>query len=196
MSSRVLLCGALLLWASGAGAGPLTDLLQARQAKIDALLARYPDPLPEAARRELQAAVGDLLDYGAMAEAALGAAEWQRRSAAQREAFSGAFEALLRASSIRSVDVYRVSTVRYEQERVAGAAGEVRASVESDAALTEMDYRFRRLDGRWRVVDYAIDGLWAAQNYQRQFQKVLAEHGWEELLERMRRRTAELEAEP
>ena len=109
--------------------------------------------------------------------------------------FVSAFEALLRANSIRSVGVYRVSSVEYLDERIDGLQGRVLTSVDTKEAVTEMEYRFRRLVGGWKVVDYSIDGLWAAQNYRSQFQKILKQHGWSELLARMARRARELETD-
>jgi ABC-type transporter MlaC component len=178
-----------------ADAGPLTEMLKARQAKLDAVLARYPAELPASAKEELQHALGEVLDFEEMASGALGE-EWNRRSEAERKEFAAAFAALLRANSIRSAEQYRVDSVEYLAETIVGAGGTVKTSVRARHTTTAIEYRFRVVQGSWWVVDYSVDGVWAVRSYRSQFARILEKVGWPGLLQRIEKRTAELQAAP
>jgi len=66
--------------------------------------------------------------------------------------------------------------------------------VRTKEATTEVTYTFRLVGGRWRMVDYALDGVSTARNYRSQFARIREKAGWGGLLERLRKRTAELAA--
>jgi phospholipid transport system substrate-binding protein len=175
-----------------AGAGPLVELLRSRQVRVDAIFARSKGELPAADKRQLEDVLTGALAFGEMARDALGS-EWERRSAAERKAFGDAFEALLRASLLRRPGIYRVERVTYGEEKLEPASGSVHTIVRMGDATTEIDYRFQKLDGAWRIVDYSVDGVSTVRNYRSQFAKILIK-GWDELLQRIRKRTAAIQA--
>jgi phospholipid transport system substrate-binding protein len=192
--TRALVLAALLAGTARlGGAGPLVDLLMSRQARVDVVFARSKGELPAADKRQLEDVLTGTLAFGEMARDALGA-EWERRSDAERKTFADAFEALLRASLLRRPSIYRVERVTYAEEKAEPASGSVHTIVHTGDATTEVDYRFRKLDGEWRIVDYSVDGVSTVRNYRSQFAKILARQGWDELLQRIRRRTAAIQS--
>ena len=176
-----------------ATAGPLSDTLKLRQTKLDELLAGGDSKLSAKARGEIAEALSDILDFPAMAEAALGE-EWAKHSEGERKDFVAAFERLVRATNLGRLELYRTPTVDYLDETVEGEKGSVRTSIKSRDTITEVTYSFHQVGGRWRVVDYTIDGGSAMRNYRAQFGKILEKYGWTGLVERLRKRAAELEA--
>jgi phospholipid transport system substrate-binding protein len=52
-----------------------------------------------------------------------------------------------------------------------------------------MDYRLLVKDGRWSAYDIIIDGVSLVSNYRSQFQKIIRESSFEELLKKLRERT-------
>jgi len=183
----------VLALAPSVAAGPLVDLLQQRQKRIDQILATDTDDLTQKQKDELADVLAALIDFPAMGRDALGQ-HWEGRSEAERGEFVALFERLVRANSVRQVDVYRSNGIEYRDERVDGDGGDVVTDVETKSAMTEVEYRFRRIGGTWRVVDYTIDGVSAVRNYRKQFDKILAKHGWAGLLERMTKRVEKLES--
>jgi phospholipid transport system substrate-binding protein len=192
---RAFLFAALLAGATRlAGAGPLVELLKSRQARVDAILTRSKGELPAADKHQLEDVLTGALAFGEMARDALGV-EWERRSATERKTFADAFEALLRASLLRRPGIYRVERVTYAEEKAEPPSGSVHTVVLTGEATTEVDYRFRQLDGDWRIVDYSVDGVSTVRNYRSQFAKILVKQGWDELLQRIRKRTAAIQAD-
>jgi phospholipid transport system substrate-binding protein len=181
--------------AAAARGGPLVELLQAREQRLDALLAAGGEQLSEAGRAEAGKVLTELIDFAAMGETALGA-EWGKRSEAERQAYLEAFTDLVRANALRRLDLYRGRTIQYLSESETGDEGSVLSNVLTKDATTEISYTFRRQEGSWRIVDYAVDGISTARNYRAQFGKVLRKDGFEALLERLRKRQGEIEAAP
>jgi len=59
----------------------------------------------------------------------------------------------------------------------------------SDKTTLPMDYRLLVRDGRWSAYDIIIDGVSLVSNYRSQFQKIIRESSYEELLKKLRERT-------
>jgi phospholipid transport system substrate-binding protein len=192
MNRTWLIAAALWAGAGASEAGPLVDLLAARQARVDAALEASPGELSPAERRKLEDALTGAIDFARMAQDALGA-EWEGRTPAERKEFTAAFEALLRASLLRRVGIYRVEAVAYDEEKQDATTGFVRQTVRLKEATTEVSYTFRRSGPEWHIVDYAVDGVSTVRNYRSQFTKMLAKGGFRSLVDRIRKRTAEIE---
>jgi phospholipid transport system substrate-binding protein len=184
-----------ILAAGGAAAsgGPLVDALKARQARIDSILSAHPGKLGGAERQTLEDALSGGIDFGAMARAAL--PDWDSRAAPERADYGAAFEKLIRRSLMRRVDVYRILGVEYSGESLQGDRGKVNTVVRAQDVTTEVVWEFTRTPSGWRVSDYSMDGVSTARNYRRQFTRLLETRGWNGLMERIKKRTAELEAE-
>jgi phospholipid transport system substrate-binding protein len=52
-----------------------------------------------------------------------------------------------------------------------------------------MDYRLVLKDGRWSAYDIIIDGVSLVSNYRSQFQKIIRESSYEELVNKLRERS-------
>jgi len=183
----------LALLAAPAAGGPLGDALKARQAKLDPLLAASTGELSATQKKEIGDALAELIDFTAMSRAALGEA-WEKRSEAERKDFVAAFSGLVRANSLRQVEVYRADAIEYLEETVEADRGSVRTTVKTRDAITDVVYGFEKVKGAWRVVDYAIDGVSAVKNYRAQFARILEKKDWATLVARLRKRQAEIEA--
>jgi phospholipid transport system substrate-binding protein len=59
-----------------------------------------------------------------------------------------------------------------------------------------MDYRLLLKDGRWSAYDIIIDGVSLVSNYRSQFQKIIRESSYEELVKRLSERTLTEEKKP
>lgn len=177
----------------GAGAGPLTEVLKGRQARIDGLLSKYPEELPPAARTEVGKAIAELIYFPEMGRASLGA-EWDKHSEVERKDYLVAFEELVRANILRRVDIYRTESIDYQDETVDGGKGSAKTMVKSKSATTEVVYAMHLVDGKWRIVDYSIDGVSAVRNYKSQFAKIIEKKGWAGLVDRLKKRKDEIDS--
>jgi len=83
--------------------------------------------------------------------------------------------------------------VAYLTERIEGSYAEVRTEWRSDKTTLPMDYRLMVKDGRWSAYDIIIDGVSLVSNYRSQFQKVIRESSYEELVNKLRERSIQPE---
>jgi phospholipid transport system substrate-binding protein len=173
--------------------GPLATALQQRQSRLDTILTGAAGELSAAQKEAVGKTLAEIIDFREMGKSALGDA-WAPRSEPERKEFVAAFEGLVRANSLRQVDVYRADAIDYLEEKVEADQGSVKTTVKSKNATTEVVYTFRRLAGAWRVVDYTVDGVSAVRNYRQQFGKILEKKGFAGLVERLKKRKNEIEA--
>jgi len=164
------------------------------QQTVDEVLAVLGDAtLSHAAQRERITEIAyQRFDFPTMSKLVL-ARYWKRFDAAQREAFQQEFKSFLARRYGDRID-------RYEQESVeiTGERNEKRGDVTiatlirspKASAPIVVDYRMRRREGTWRVIDVKIEGISLVSNYREQFHEVLSRGGPEKLLAQLRERNA------
>ena len=124
------------------------------------------------------------------------ARRWKEFSPEQREEFTEQFKTQLSRS-------YGSRITRYEQEQVAilGHRFEPRGDLTVNTRIEggtadgiEVDYRMRKRDGTWQVIDVIIEGVSLVSSYRAQFAEILGRGGPDELLKLMREKNAETSA--
>jgi len=65
----------------------------------------------------------------------------------------------------------------------------VRTELRSSKVEIPMDYRLHIKDGTWHAYDIIVDGVSLVKNYRSQFQKIIHESSYQELVTRLRDRT-------
>jgi len=172
-------------------AGPATDRLRELFAAVDAVLVDptvQEDPLEGVAR--IRRLVANLADVGSAAAAALGP-QWQVRTLAEREEFTGLFAELLErayvgrlAGTARVVDgvevKYRDEIVGSDEATVATALGA------RDGGDGMVEYRMVKRDGRWLVSDIVLEGVSTVENYRAQFKHLLRQRSYAEVVSLLR----------
>jgi phospholipid transport system substrate-binding protein len=186
------LAGALLLTgadSSGSAVGPR----EAMQSTIDAVLAVLNDPALDAAGR--RAAIEEIayesFDMTTMSRLVL-ARHYKRFTPQQRDAYVTEFKTYL-------ANNYGGRIERYEQEQVeiTGIREEPRGDVTVHTRIVGgefenaiVDYRLRKRDGRWRIIDVVIEGISMVSNFRDQFKEVLSRGGPDHLLAKLREKNA------
>lgn len=121
---------------------------------------------------------------------------WRRFDARQQQQFVDAFRDHLSASYGSRIDRYEQQSVEVTGEQLE-ARGDVTVKTRIVGGTVDdlsMDYRLRQRNGVWRVIDVKIEGVSLVSNFHSQFKEVLAEGGPEEVLRRLREKTAAGEA--
>lgn len=142
-------------------------------------------------RESLEVLARERFDFRTMSRLVL-ARNWRRLTDAQQADFVEEFERYL-------ANDYGSRIERYEQEQVEvlGARVEPRGDVtvktkivggENDGAL--VDYRMRKRDGPWRIIDVVIEGISLVANYRDQFRDVMGREGPVALIEKLREKNA------
>jgi len=164
------------------------------EATVDSVLEvlRAPE-LPVAERhRRIESIAYGVFDFPTVSRLVL-ARNWRRFDSEQRAAFIEQFKLML-ANNYRSrFDGYSGESVDLLGER-AEPRGDVTVRtrlVGGDNDGLNIDYRLRRSDGRWLVIDVVVEGISIVSNYRDQFKAVLSGgNGPDDLLEKMRDKNA------
>jgi phospholipid transport system substrate-binding protein len=175
--------------ATTAQAGPPTDQLKTG---IDQVVKVLADPALKAdtrakARRDALRAIADpLFDWTELAKRALGR-HWQGRTPPQREEFVRLFHVLIERSYYSTLERYNGERVVYAAETIEGDQATVRTKVlNPDGRELPVDYRMRRVGGRWLAYDVLIQGVSLVSNYRAQFDQIIRTSSYEQLVERLK----------
>lgn len=141
-------------------------------------------------RRMLEEIAAGRFDYAEMSRRVLGG-YWKPLTDTQRKEFVEVYKGFLSDKYAGRIEDYsgRKQDVGYLTERIEGSYAEVRTELRSDKTTLPMDYRLLMTDGRWSAYDIIIDGVSLVSNYRSQFQKIIRESSYEELLKKLRERT-------
>lgn len=139
-------------------------------------------------RRMLEEVIAGRFDYAEMSKRAL-AAYWIPLTETQRTEFVELFKRFLSDRYAEKIEGYNGEQVLYLSERIEGIYAEVRTELRSDKTTIPMDYRLLSKTGRWHAYDIIVDGVSLVKNYRSQFQKIIRESSYEELVKKLRERT-------
>lgn len=189
-----LLVLALLLCAATMPASSPTESAKATINEVLEILndesLKQPDRLKER-RRRLETVIGRRFDYEEMSKRTL-AAHWPKRSEAEKRDFVQAFREFLSAVYGDKIEGYSGEQVEYLQERREGGYAEVRTRIVSNKVNLPMDYRLMSKDGDWRVYDVVADGVSLVRNYRGQFDKVIRESSFADLVDKLRKKSEDI----
>lgn len=139
-------------------------------------------------RRMLEEVVARRFDYAEMSKRAL-ATYWVPLTETDRTEFVEVFRKFLSDRYAEKIEGYKGEQVVYLSERIEGSYAEVRTELRSDKTTIPLDYRLLVKDGRWRAYDIVADGVSLVKNYRSQFQKVIRDSSYRELVKKLRERT-------
>jgi phospholipid transport system substrate-binding protein len=177
-------------------AGPPTDALRDVFAEANKIIhghgadSEAVDPL-----LTIRALLGALFQFRDVAEFTLGP-EWQARTTEERDEFIQLFTDLLQLSYVQMVAAVAYANagvrVRYLGESIDDNTALVRtAIVNKKKGNVMLDYEMARRDDRWTVRDVLIEGVSLSANYRAQFQRIMRESSYAELVSRIKTRTAD-----
>jgi len=174
-----------------AEAGAPTDTMRDFFAAVNVVLAdpRTEDQ-PVEKLRAIRRHVDEVFDFREAAILALGR-EWSARTALEQNEFVALFADLLERSF-----VWRVAgkaalgggvKVHYVGETMDGDVATVDTAVAArDGSDLKLEYRMVRRADRWVVRDVVMDGVSTMENYHAQFQRVVRDSSWRDLLGQLR----------
>jgi phospholipid transport system substrate-binding protein len=160
---------------------------------IDRVLAVLNDPALDTKQRlsSIEEIAYERFDMGTMSRLVLGRA-WKKFSSEQRDEYIVQFKEYL-------ANNYGNRINRYDQEKVEiiGVRDEPRGDATVQTRIVggefedaRVDYRMRKKDGPWRVIDVTIEGISMVSNFRDQFKEVLSRGGPEHLIEKLREKNA------
>ncbi|MCS6916042.1 MAG: ABC transporter substrate-binding protein [Myxococcales bacterium] len=191
----VLLVGSTALAGPG-GTGPKATL-QRLNGSVDRLLRKKVPPGSEEEKRiknDVKQLAAELLDYGELTRRALGE-HWDKMKPALRTDFVGTLRELIERNYVKQLRTNLDYDVLYGEEKIEGDEARVGSivKVQTKGKISEavIEYRMIRRDGKWMVYDVITDELSLVRNYRSQFQRIIAQQGYDGLLQRMKKKLQE-----
>ena len=128
-----------------------------------------------------------ILDIPAVGQRTLGK-HWQGRTPTEQKEFIALLEQLFtKVAYPKSAEFFHGLEITVAKENITGPRATVKTIVKHPKeGLVSVDYRLVQDNGAWRVQDILLDDVSLAANLQSQFNKIITEHSYTELLRRMR----------
>jgi len=121
---------------------------------------------------------------------------WDKLSAAERTEFMTLLRDLIEANYVRGLRSNLDYQVVYLGEKARDGdllvSTEVHAKRKGRPYTVAVDYVLRKDGAGWRAFDVATDGVGLVENYRAQFNKIIAKDGFAGLLDRMRKKKAQM----
>jgi phospholipid transport system substrate-binding protein len=170
-------------------AGLPTD--QVRQT-ADKVLLILQDPrfkstdMREVRKNQLRQVISARFDFQQMAQRSLGP-HWQRRREDERRDFVELFTELLEKTYADQIAAYDGEKIVYGRESQDKDYAEVDTKIVTNKGEEfSVNYKLRSSSGEWKVYDVVIENISLVNNYRSQFNRVLANSSFDDLLRKMR----------
>jgi phospholipid transport system substrate-binding protein len=149
----------------------------------------------DARRQQIRAIADEIFDWQETGKRAL-ARHWQGRSPSERREFSTLFADLIERSYVSKIEQYSGERVVYAGETVEGDQATVRTKlITKSNTEIPIDYRMQKEGDRWRAYDVVIEGVSLVSNYRTQFNRIIQQSGYPELVNKMKAKQEELQFE-
>jgi phospholipid transport system substrate-binding protein len=149
----------------------------------------------DARRQQIRAVADEIFDWQETGKRAL-ARHWQGRSPTERQEFSALFADLVERSYISKIERYSGERIVYSGETVEGEQATVRTKlITKSNTEIPIDYRMQKEGDRWRAYDVVIEGVSLVSNYRTQFNRIIQQSGYGELVNKLKAKQEELDFE-
>ena len=185
----VILILAIGLTSTAANAGLPTDQIKST---VDRAVMVLKDPRlkPAAKLKERRDQLKQILfarfDFTEMAKRALGS-NWRRRTPQEQEEFIRLFTELLERAYADIIESYTDEKITYTYERVDGSYADVASKIlTSRGEEYSINYKVHLISNEWKVYDVVAENISLVNNYRSQFNRVISNASYEELVRRLR----------
>ena len=121
-----------------------------------------------------------------MAKRALGS-NWRRRTAQEQDEFVRLFTEILERAYADIIESYGDEKIVYLNERIDGPFADVGSKiVTSKGEEFSIHYKAHLVSDEWKVYDVVAENISLVNNYRSQFNRVISNASYEELLRRLR----------
>ncbi len=153
-------------------------------------------PLPERTRAEIRRTAVALFDFDEVARRAL-SRHWAERTPAEQAEFVALFTDLVEHAYVNRLELYVGEQMAITGEAIDGDYATVRSRITTRRGTeVALDYRLHLVNGRWRVYDVLVDGVSFVSTYRSELNRVIQSTSYDELLDRLRRRSLEVRLGP
>ena len=166
----------------------IRTMLEQRDNQIKELVGPEGTDYTDEQRANLKEIINGVINFEAMAKEAL-ETTFDTISTEKRTEFVDLFGTIVRDQSLNKLDIYRAK-VTYQDIQVEGDEARVETLAQLENVRTPVNYEMEFQNGEWVIVDMEIDDVSTASSYNRQFQRIINQRGFDPLLESLRKRAA------
>lgn len=174
--------------ASALAATPMEEIKQTTN-KILSILTNPAFKTPSKAEekdRLVRQAVNERFDWEEMARRSL-AIHWAKRTPEEKKEFVHLFADLVERTYLTKVEDYSGEKVLYEGESIEGEYATVRVKIVTKKGEDiPVEYRLKKEGNDWFVYDVSIQGVSLVNNYRVQFQSIISQSSYENLVKRLK----------
>jgi len=159
---------------------------------VDKVVAVLNNPgLKSAARKkdrrdQLRQVIYPRFDFAEMAKRSLGS-HWRSRTPEEQQEFEELFTDLLANSYVDQIESFNDEKILYLREIMNNNFAEVSTKiVTSKGEEFSINYRLHLANGSWKVYDIVIENISLVHNYRSQFNRIIANSSYDELLRKMK----------
>jgi phospholipid transport system substrate-binding protein len=175
-------------------AGEPTEKIKKTTDRILSLVANpaLKDPSRAKERKKLiRSAVDEQFDWEEMARRSLGR-HWDQRTNEEKKEFVRLFADLLDRTYMSKVEGYSGEKVRYEGETIDGNYASVKVKIVTQQNKDiPVEYRLKKEKNDWFVYDVSIEGVSLVNNYRTQFNSIIVQSSYENLVKKLREKVAQ-----
>jgi len=145
-------------------------------------------PASKTAEREklIRQVVDERFDWEEMTRRSL-ATHWAKRTPEERKEFIPLFSDLLERTYMKKVEDYSGEKVLYEGESKEGDYASVKVKIVTKKNKDiSVEYRLKKEGNKWLVYDISIMGASLVNNYRTQFNSIISQSSYENLVKRLR----------
>ncbi len=126
-----------------------------------------------------------------MAKRSLGS-HWRRRRVEEQNQFVAVFRDLLEKAYLDRIESYNKEKFTYTNEKIDEPYAEVGSKIlTAEGEEFSIRYRLLRAGNQWKIYDVVIEDVSLVNNYRAQFNRILANSSYEELVQRIKRKLTE-----
>jgi phospholipid transport system substrate-binding protein len=141
-------------------------------------------------RRLIREAVDERFEWEEMARRSLGR-YWTQRTPEEKKEFVPLFSDLVERTYMSKVEDYSGEKVRYDAETNEDDYAVVKVVIVTQKNKDiPVQYRLQKKGNEWLVYDVAIEGVSLVNNYRMQFNSIIVQSSYENLLKRLKAKVA------
>jgi phospholipid transport system substrate-binding protein len=183
----LFLAGALFIARPASAGAPMDQTKQT----VDKVLSIVNDPnlkspaKQQERREQLRQTIFPRFDFTEMARRSLGP-HWARRSPQEQQEFVRVFTGLLENAYVEQIESANGDKVVYGREQMDGDTAIVPTKViTKKGEEVSITYKLRPVGAEWKVYDVVVEDISLVNNYRSQFNRVLANSSFDELMRRL-----------
>jgi len=144
-------------------------------------------------RKKLWNTVSPVFNFEETSRRALGA-HWRKRTPEEKQDFISTFKKILKNMYLSKSDSYQGERIEYVREIVRGNKAKVQSHFyTADQKKVVIDFSMKKNSETWKVYDISIEGVSMIGNYREQFNSILTNSTFAELMKKLKTKEGEID---